>query len=110
MKTMSKVAVTAVSLTIIEQYVNQVLAGSPVIGWYQDKCNTFPCKTLILVQFPERVDQNIDALVTEFISSAVYNVQAVISKLIAQNSFSYTSQFTSGCQLFLAEFFRIRDK
>jgi len=95
---MCKVPVTSVSRTIIIEYITDILTRAFMICGYQKKCNTFLFYIAFLFQFTEGVNKYINSLISELISSAIYNQNTILRNRVSQNGFSYTQKFFS-CNL-----------
>src|ERR1035437_10836078 len=103
MQTMCEVSVTTIYRAIIIKDIYNDLTRSLMICRDKEKSNTLLFNSSFLLQFTKGVNQNINTLITEFISSAVYHENAAFRYFIAKHSFSYTNKFFSCC---LSPFFK----
>ena len=93
---MCKVSVTTVSRAVIIKDVHYILTRSFMIGRYEEKSYTFFFNITFLLHFTERVYQNINSLIPEFISPAVYNQNTIYCNRITQYCLGYNKKFFSG--------------
>src|SRR5664279_69918 len=96
MQTMRQIFIARISRTIVKEDTRYILSWTFMISRYEEKGNTFFLNCFSLLKFTQRVDQNINTLIPEFVSPAVYQQNAIFWNFISKNGFSNVQEFFPG--------------
>src|ERR1035437_9030120 len=93
MQIMGKIPVSSVFMSVIIKYFSYIVTWSFMICRNKKESNTFFYIIILDIQLSQRIDKNINSLISEFITSAVYKINTIIGKGVSKNCLSNSFKF-----------------